>query len=803
MSKAAAPETLIKAGTSAAAIEAAIKGAAAGSTIRLEAGDYTFEKKVQITRSDIKIVGAGVGETNIEVKTKGTGNATAFDVQGGKVVELTAKLTTSTTKGSTTELVLSNVDGISKGSIIQLQQANDRKWLDSLGNTHVKESADPLREMIAKVVDIKGNKVILESKTPYNFGVKETTISVISALKNIEIGGFSIKTDLGSAGKFDFTNLPKGQFNNSSTVEVTRATDVNLHDIEVKDNASHGFSFSSVYGISGDRLTTIGSHNKGGDGNGYAFFFKHAFNNTFTNLTDMDMRHSVLFGSWSAEHYNDIRVLYTNRDINFHGSPDDGNTIYVERSVLSYDSRYSHSGVSPGDPKKHPNATIDANDVKFAIFRGSAAQDTIYGASGGSDLAGGADRDRLVGGSGVDRLDGGVDNDILAGGGGADLFIFRRSYDTDTITDFSVSQDKLDLSNTGIVDKANLAIRQVGKSTVISLGGGDETVLNNVTASKLTSKNFVFSKALTKGVTIEMTGSERGATGTNKNDVIKIAPGYLDDKLHVVGSAGIDSLQVIKGSSLDLTGFGRLAGIEVIDMTMAPAVGTVKISKKMALQSDKGYLTVKVDGTGTKIATTDIKDVDLVRISGSGPVQLDKSGAYVSAASGTKLNVVGNTGNDYIKGGSSADKINGGGGNDIIVGGNGNDTLSGGGGSDRITGGLGADVLSGDSGADRFIFTSVKDSTVAASGRDTITNFYRSQGDLIDVSPIDANTKKAGSQAFSFIDKDVFSGKAGELRYEKSGAGTLVTGDVNGDKKADFSIFVDQLITFKASDFIL
>lgn len=802
MGKAAATYT-IDFGAKAADISALIKSAAAGSTIQFKAGNYTFDDKVVIARSDITILGAGVGKTNITVKAKDTDNATAFDVQGGKTVELTAKLTTATVKGETTTLKLSNVDGISAGSIIQLQQANDRKWLDSLGNKHIDVASDPLREMIAKVksVDAKTGTVVLESKTPYSFATN-TTVSVVNVIKNIEIGGLSIKTDLGTAGTFDFTNKVD-KFNNSSTVEVTRATDVNLHDIEVKDNASHGFSFSAVYGISGDRLTTVGSHNKGGEGNGYAFFFKHAFNNTFANLTDMDMRHSVLFGSWSAEHYNNIHVLSTNRDINFHGSPDDQNTIYVDRAVLSYDGKYAHGGVAPGNPEIHPNSTIDANDVKFKYFRGSSAQDNIYGSNSGSDLAGGADMDKLVGGSGKDRIDGGSEKDILTGGGSADLFIFKRGYDLDTVTDFSLSEDKLDLSGTGIVSKADMAIRQIGKSTVISLGGGDEVVLNNVTASKLANKNFTFSKAVSKGVTVELMGSDRGATGTNKNDMFKMSPGYLDDKLHLVGGAGTDTIQVVKGSSLKLTAFGRLDGIEVIDMTKAPSVGTITISKKTALQSDKGYLTVKVDSTGAKIATTDIKDVDLVRISGSGPVKLDNGGAYISAASGTKLKVTGGTGSDNVEGGSAADKIDGGGGNDVIDGGKGKDVLSGGSGSDRITGGLGADVLTGGSGADRFIFTSTKDSTVAASGRDTIKDFYRGQGDLIDVSPIDANTKKAGSQAFSFIDKDVFSGKAGELRYEKSGAGTLVTGDVNGDKKADFSIFVDQLITFKASDFIL
>lgn len=798
----------ISAGKSAAYIQDIIKNAEAGSTIKLSAGKYTFTEKVVIDRSDIKVIGAGVDKTNITVKTKGTDNATAFEVRGDGAVDSGNVLLASTKKGSTTTLTLKNLDGIKVGSIIELQQANDDAWFRKTGNDHLvgQTDLDPLREMLAKVTKIEGNKVTIASKTPYDFAADKTTVRVTEMVEKVELGGFTVTTDLGKADPFKFENTKPdydGAVKQVATINVVSALGLDLHDIKVTNNASHGFSFSSIYEVSGDKLTTIGAHNKGGDGNGYAFLLKHAFNNTFTDLTDQDMRHSVLFGSWSAEHYNDIGISYTNRDVNFHGSPDDGNVIYVERSVLSYDSRYSHPGVSPGNPREHPNATIDKNDVKFVFFRGSGAQDHVYGANIGSDLSGGDDRDTLVGGSGKDRINGGADDDVLTGGKGADLFYFKRGFDRDTIKDFSVTSDKLDLTGTGVVSKSHLAIRQVGTSAVISLGGGDELVLNKVTASKLSSKNFTFSKAVSKGVSVELHGTDRGASGTNKNDTFKLSAGYLDDKLHIYGGAGTDSLQLIKSSGMDLRKFGKLDGIEVIDMTKTPGAGTLTISKKMAVQSDKGYLTVKVDSTGFKLATSDIKDWNLVRISGSGEVDLASTGAYVSAASGTKLNIDGGTGKDYVKGGSLADTIYGGSGDDVIEGGAGNDKLYGEGGNDRITGGLGADVLTGGAGADRFIFTSAKDSTISTSGRDTIEDFFRGQGDKIDVSAIDARADASGNQAFTFIAKENFSGTDGELRFAKSGSGTLVSGDINGDKKADFSIYVDLSVSFKEADFIL
>lgn len=142
-------------------------------------------------------------------------------------------------------------------------------------------------------------------------------------------------------------------------------------------------------------------------------------------------------------------------------------------------------------------------------------------------------------------------------------------------------------------------------------------------------------------------------------------------------------------------------------------------------------------------------------------------------------------------------------GNDVIKGGAGLDVLYGFGGNDKITGGRGPDQLFGGAGADTFIFKSIKDSTAAVSGRDTIHDFSQSQKDKIDLKAIDANTKSAGDQAFKFIGSEAFHKKAGELRYEKRGGDTVVHGDLNGDGKADFSIELGHALALKASDFIL
>lgn len=163
----------------------------------------------------------------------------------------------------------------------------------------------------------------------------------------------------------------------------------------------------------------------------------------------------------------------------------------------------------------------------------------------------------------------------------------------------------------------------------------------------------------------------------------------------------------------------------------------------------------------------------------------------------------GGNGNDTLYGYNGNDTLSGGNGVDKLYGGAGNDTLKSDAGNDRLEGGAGADKLYGGAGADTFVFLSVKDSTVAASGRDTIFDFSQKEGDRINLKVIDADTTLANDQAFTFIGNKAFSKDAGELRYVKTGGVTYIQGDVNGDGKADFMIGVDASINFTKADFIL
>jgi len=140
----------------------------------------------------------------------------------------------------------------------------------------------------------------------------------------------------------------------------------------------------------------------------------------------------------------------------------------------------------------------------------------------------------------------------------------------------------------------------------------------------------------------------------------------------------------------------------------------------------------------------------------------------------------------------------------ILSGGGDNDTLAGGAGNDDLKGGAGRDTMTGDSGSDDFIFASVSDTGKTSGTRDRITDFSTSGGDLIDLSTIDANGKAAGHKFIFLAHKgDRFTGVKGELHWYQSGGKTLVEGDIDGNKAADFQIELTGNKVLSAGDFVL
>jgi Ca2+-binding RTX toxin-like protein len=155
-------------------------------------------------------------------------------------------------------------------------------------------------------------------------------------------------------------------------------------------------------------------------------------------------------------------------------------------------------------------------------------------------------------------------------------------------------------------------------------------------------------------------------------------------------------------------------------------------------------------------------------------------------------------GNDSLGGLAGNDLLQGNAGQDTLSGLTGNDTLDGGAGNDWLIGGAGRDILIGGAGADRFCFLTLSDSVVGTN-RDVIMAFSQAEADRVDLATIDANSRLAGDQAFSFIGGASFGRIAGQLRF----AGGVLQADVNGDAQADMEIAIQGVSSLLAADFIL
>jgi Ca2+-binding RTX toxin-like protein len=124
-----------------------------------------------------------------------------------------------------------------------------------------------------------------------------------------------------------------------------------------------------------------------------------------------------------------------------------------------------------------------------------------------------------------------------------------------------------------------------------------------------------------------------------------------------------------------------------------------------------------------------------------------------------------------------------------------------------LTGGLGVDRMTGGSGATFFIYQSTADTGLGSGKRDLILGFDRAEGDRIDLSRIDADPLTAGDQAFTFVAREGFSGKGGEVGYRYAGDQVIVSIDLDGKNGADIEIqisFPGQILPpMYAADFVL
>lgn len=468
-----------------------------------------------------------------------------------------------------------------------------------------------------------------------------------------------------------------------------------------------------------------------------------------------------------------------------------------------------------------PTTSLSNGNDKFF---GSIWNDIIFGNDGHDTIFGDWGFDQLYGGEGNDTLDGALGNDLLMGQEGDDTLITSDSAemhggtgnDTYRIIAGDVFKPKL-------VEQANEGIDTVQ----VSIWRGESYTLGN-NLENLTVREyrwidapgpdyFVATKLVGNGLDNIIAGGGFGDALYGMDGADTLRGGGGNDELY--GGSGADLLEGGTGADAMSGGTGNdtfqvdHTGDKVIEH-LAEGIDTVKTTLSTHtlganVENLKNVGTAQVftghgnalDNGMTGGATSDY----LFGGDGNDTIYLGAGKDYAWGGNGND-SLEGQSGDDMLSGGIGADYLSGGSDRDDIRGDGGDDVLSGGTGDDVLSGGTGFDWSWGGSGKDTFVFTSVsdfkKDGFVSARTSEAIHDF--GAGDRLDLSLIDANTKLAGNQAFTFHGAGApTKPAAGALWTVDTGDDLMLLGDINGDGWQDFGVLMVGLQSMSASDFVL
>lgn len=452
-------------------LETLLSVAPQGATVRLSAGEYTFDSSIVVTRADVSLVGAGSDETRITFTDAALAKNAAhgFLFQGIGTTSVGYLLADAAEQTRT--LTLENAHRLQVGDTVRIWQENDPAFLAEIGDT-TWQGSTPLRTSMAKVTNIDNGTATLDRGIHFDFDAGAARIQRVNTIDNISLEGLSIGYQLGTPDAGTFSNvLP--QLERYRAVEFKHTTDSHVSDVQVINGPSLAFEFHRSLDVSATHLHAHGAFNKGAGGNGYAYELRESYDGTYTQLEDSGMRHSLLFASSWSSVGNNTHIAFTDRDINFHGGRDHDNVVQVAQSIrdpqfdfMSPTLWINLNGETFGAP-----TDSQANHVAFEYAIGTRRHDLIPGADDGVYLDGALGNDTLLGGADNDLLRGGLGNDTLDGGPGTDTAFFESPLDSYRIS--SVDEEWLlfdGRSDDGLLTDIERAVFSDGKMLDVQSG---------------------------------------------------------------------------------------------------------------------------------------------------------------------------------------------------------------------------------------------------------------------------------------------------------------------------------------------
>ncbi|GAA3859296.1 hypothetical protein [Celeribacter arenosi] len=551
-------------------------------------------------------------------------------------------------------------------------------------------------------------------------------------------------------------------------------TPVDMQTVTIGDQ-----TYLLVAGQESDSLTVLGI-----DADGAMNLVDHAIGSTATRLHQLTVmeqievkgHHFVIVGG-GADGLTLLEVLPDGHLIT-HGSIADTNAMTLDNvsalvvteangQINVFVASETEVGVTRLTIPTDTLGTLVTGTQAGETLIGSALSDTIFGAGGGDNLLGLSGDDILVDGTGADSM---------TGGAGADRFVFNADGKTDTITDFSITQDRLDLS-------AFPLLRSVDQLNIIPTATGARVTYGDETIEIHSDTGYpILPDQLRARIDLPLSHITEGAsapgevfTGTTGNDIL-------------TGSGAGDLFEAWDGDDI-LVGMGGAdsyvggAGHDTVDFSWSQRGVTIDL---LAAQLNTGdAFASHFDGIEAFI-TSDLAD----------EFYGDDDANHVNLGDGSDI-AEGRGGDDYLNGGRNNDLLRGGDGNDTLLGGHGRDTLygdagddvldggtkddvlHGGDGNDTLHGGSDDDIMYGDAGNDTFTGSNGVDFYDGGTGRDTVD--YSEESEFVDVDLADGQGTDGAALGETLISIENLIGTAFADHLSGSSAANELHGGAGND----------------------